>query len=122
MARILVVDDSSFQRKILSSLLEGTGHEVLFATNGSEGLDAIAKEKPDLIITDLLMPDMDGFAFLKETSAAGIAAPILILTSDIQTATRDRCIAMGAAGVMNKPVKRGDLVATVKKTLAAGKA
>lgn len=122
MARILIVDDSSFQRKILSSLFEGTGHEVIFATNGREGLVATAKEDPDLIITDLLMPDMDGFAFLGATASAGVRVPILILTSDIQTATRDRCLALGAAGVMNKPVKREDLVATVKKALVRGKA
>ena len=120
-ARILVIDDSSFQRKILTTLFEGSGHEILFATNGREGFIAAESNHPDLIITDLLMPDTDGFAFLRKTASAGIRSPILILTSDIQTATRDRCLALGAAGVMNKPAKKEDLTATVNRVLGTGK-
>ena len=122
MARILIIDDSSFQRRIISSLLEGSGHSILAATNGREGLDTAVRENPDLIITDLLMPDLDGFAFLREVKTAGIVTPVLILTSDIQTSTKDRCLALGAAGVMNKPVKKESLSEKVKQVLCTGKA
>lgn len=121
MARILIIDDSTFQRRILSSLLEETGHSVLEATNGREGLDTALREKPDLIITDLLMPELDGFSFLREAKKAGLATPFLILTSDIQTATRDRCLALGASGVLNKPVKKDSLSKMVNLMLTTGK-
>jgi len=121
MARILIIDDSTFQRKIVASILTGAQHEVITATNGREGLAAAKTQHPGLIITDLLMPDMDGFLFLQEAKAAGIVTPVLILTSDIQTATKDRCIALGAAGVMNKPVKKESLNEKVRQTLGAVK-
>jgi two-component system, chemotaxis family, chemotaxis protein CheY len=121
MARVLIIDDSSFQRRILSSLLEGLGHTVLTAVNGREGLYTAVREKPDLIITDLLMPDLDGFAFLREAKTAGVTMPVLILTSDIQTATKNKCLALGAAGVMNKPVKKESLSRMVQQVLCTGK-
>lgn len=121
MARILIIDDSTFQRKIVASILTAAQHEVITATNGREGLAAAKTQHPGLIITDLLMPDMDGFLFLQEAKAAGISTPVLILTSDIQTATKDRCIELGAAGVMNKPVKKESLNEMVRQTLGAVK-
>jgi twitching motility two-component system response regulator PilH len=121
MARVLIIDDSSFQRRILSSLLEGLGHTVLTGVNGREGLYTAVREKPDLIITDLLMPDLDGFAFLREAKTAGVTIPVLILTSDIQTATKNKCLALGAAGVMNKPVKTESLSGMVQQVLCTGK-
>jgi twitching motility two-component system response regulator PilH len=121
MARVLIIDDSSFQRRILSSLLEGSGHTILSAVNGREGLYTAVRQKPDLIITDLLMPDLDGFAFLREAKTAGVTIPVLILTSDIQTATKNKCLALGAAGVMNKPVKKESLSEMVQQVLCTGK-
>lgn len=121
MARILIIDDSTFQRKIVASILTADQHEVIAAANGREGLEAAKTQQPDLVITDLLMPDMDGFLFLKEAKAAGIGTPVLILTSDIQTATRDRCMALGAAAVMNKPVNRECLIGTVRQMLGTVK-
>jgi CheY-like chemotaxis protein len=120
MTRILIIDDSSFQRRILSSLLEGMDYTILVATNGNEGLDAALRERPDLIITDLLMPDLDGLAFLKKAKEAGLSMPIIILTSDIQTATRNRCVTLGAAGVMHKPVKKEELTQMVRQALDTG--
>ena len=122
MVRILIIDDSSFQRRILSSLLEEMGHTILVAANGNEGLDAALRESPDLIITDLLMPELDGLAFLKKAKDAGLCMPIIIVTSDIQTATRDRCLALGAARVLHKPVKKEGLAETVRQALDTGKA
>jgi len=120
MARILIIDDSTFQRKIVASILTADHHEVIAAADGREGLEAAKTQHPDLIITDLLMPDTDGFSFLKSVKAGGIGIPVLILTSDIQTATRDRCLALGAAGVLNKPVKRESLSEKVRQVLGAG--
>jgi len=118
MVCILIIDDSAFQRKIISSVLNGENHTVITATNGHEGLKKAVLEKPDLIITDLLMPEMDGGTFLSEVKNAGLSIPVIILTSDVQKVTRDRCLALGACGVLNKPVNREALLELIRTALS----
>lgn len=118
MVCILIIDDSAFQRKIISSVLNGENHTVITATNGHEGLKKAVQEKPDLIITDLLMPEMDGGTFLSEVKKAGLSIPVIILTSDVQKVTRDRCLALGAFSVLNKPVNREALLELIRTALS----
>lgn len=63
--KILIVDDSSFKRKALGYVIERHGHEVIEAGDGEEGLEKARSYRPDLIVSDLLMPKMDGFNFLR---------------------------------------------------------
>lgn len=118
MVCILIIDDSAFQRKIISSVLNGENHTVITATNGHEGLKKAVLEKPDLIITDLLMPEMDGGTFLSEVKKAGLSIPVIILTSDVQKVTRDRCLALGAFSVLNKPVNREAILELIRTALS----
>ncbi|MDD4483943.1 MAG: response regulator [Methanoregula sp.] len=118
MVCILIIDDSAFQRKIIASVLTGENHTVITATNGHEGLRKAVQEKPELIITDLLMPEMDGCTFLSEVKKAGLSIPVIILTSDVQKVTRDRCLALGASGVLNKPVNRDALLELIHAALS----
>jgi len=118
MVCILIIDDSAFQRKIISSVLNGENHTVITASNGHEGLKKAVLEKPDLIITDLLMPEMDGGTFLSEVKKAGLSIPVIILTSDVQKVTRDRCLALGAFSVLNKPVNREALLELIRTALS----
>ena len=66
MAKILIVDDSSFQRKKVKRLLEAKSHDVLVADNGELGLEMIVSHDPDWILLDVLMPNLDGFGFLQK--------------------------------------------------------
>ncbi len=66
LARILVVDDSSVVRRMLGLVLRDGGHQVSFAANGQEGLTATRAARPDLVISDLEMPVMDGISFLRQ--------------------------------------------------------
>ena len=118
MAKILVIDDSSFQRKIICSLLKEEGYELATAENGKEAIEHLRASPPDLVISDLLMPEFDGFYLLETMSACKLAIPTLILTSDIQKPTREKCYRMGAQGLINKPVNRETLLPAVKKILA----
>jgi len=118
MVKILVIDDSSFQRKIISSILKEEGYELLTAENGNDGMECISTAAPDLIISDLLMPEFDGFYLLEKMKEKTPAIPILILTSDIQKPTREKCYQMGARGLINKPVHKDTLLPAVKKILA----
>ncbi len=118
MTKILFIDDSSFQRRIVSDILRNAGYEPIVTDNGRNGIDLALNEKPDLLVTDLLMPDYDGYFVLKEAQACRLGIPILIVTSDIQDTTRDQCISLGAAGVVNKPVKKEVLLPAIAKVLS----
>lgn len=66
MAKILIVDDRPINREFLTTLLGYRGHHLLEATDGAEALDVVRAEHPDLIITDVLMPVMDGYEFVRK--------------------------------------------------------
>ncbi|MGB7789455.1 response regulator [Methanoregula sp.] len=118
MTRILVIDDSSFQRRIVTGILEEAGYDLSIAENGRDALSLAQKEAPDLLITDLLMPDFDGFYLLREARSHDLGIPILVLTSDIQDTTREQCLALGASGVVNKPVKKEIILSAVTHALS----
>ena len=117
MAHVLVIEDSSFQRKIISTVLKENGHEVTLAKNGKEGLGLAETARPDLIISDLLMPEIDGFQVLETLMQKELHIPAIILTSDIQKTTLNRCKSLGAAAVLNKPVNRDEVLAAVNEIL-----
>lgn len=117
MPKILTIDDSGFQRKIIASILEKEGYTVISAHNGKTGFDLASRESPDLVICDLLMPEMDGFGFLKLVQEKNLPLRVIILTSDIQKTTRQECLALGAIDVLNKPVTRETLIPRVKGVL-----
>jgi two-component system, chemotaxis family, chemotaxis protein CheY len=118
MTRILIIDDSSFQRRIVTGILRDAGYDVSFAENGRDGLESAKTDTPSLIITDLLMPEFDGFYLLKKARECDLGIPILVLTSDIQDSTREQCSSMGAAGLVNKPAKKDALLAAVTRILS----
>lgn len=120
MLRILIVDDSSFQRKILTGLLKDPGFEILVSESAADGIKQAGAQKPDVIITDLLMPDKDGFWFMNELHSRKIGTPVIIVTSDIQESTKEKCMAMGACSFLNKPVKKEDLYAAITAAVLGG--
>jgi two-component system chemotaxis response regulator CheY len=117
LAKILVIDDSSFQRKIISGVLTENGYQVTLAANGKEGVEHVGREQPDIIITDLLMPEYDGYWVLEHLNAQKRTIPVIILTSDIQTTTEKRCRELGVTAFLNKPVDKKQLISTVQNTL-----
>ncbi len=121
MAKILVIDDSRFQRRLISSVLEEAGYKVLTAGDGREGFTVALGESPDLVICDLLMPEIDGFNFLRMVREEGLGTPVLVFTSDIQKTTRDICLELGAFDVLNKPVDKGVLIPAVGRAIGSAK-
>ena len=118
MSRVLVTDDSQLTRRILRTILEAGGHEVMEAADGTIALDVIARDAPDCILLDLLMPGMDGFEVLGRLDEQGIKIPVIVITADIQETVRKKCMQMGAVGFLNKPPKEADLHAALKNALA----
>ncbi|MDO8841853.1 response regulator [Methanocalculus sp.] len=120
MATVLIIDDSSFQRTIIRKTLTEAGYPCIEADNGRSGLEKIEQSNPGIIIVDLLMPDIDGIEFLTILRKKGISIPIIVLTSDIQDATRKRCIELGASRFLNKPLRREELIPAIRQLLNSG--
>lgn len=117
---ILVVDDSALSRKrFLAKPLSDAGFEVTEAANGEEGLTAFKEGEFDCIITDLLMPVMDGFEFVEELAQLGCETPILVASADIQSTSRNKILEAGAAGFLNKPYSKDELLEKLAETITA---
>ena len=117
-ATILVVDDSVDTRDLIHLYLSGEGFAVLIAADGGEGLYRAKSESPDLIITDINMPNMDGHTLIRELRAVEAFAdtPIIALTAYGTEAAEEaeRC---GASAVFAKPMDFAELVSEVKRLL-----
>lgn len=102
--KVLIIEDDGFLASIYAQKLELEGFEVAFATNGEDGLKLAQKDKPDLILLDLLMPQMDGFEVLERVKAdpATKDIKVLVLSNLGQKDDVDRCLKLGAVGYMIK--------------------
>jgi two-component system chemotaxis response regulator CheY len=115
---IFIIDDSATVIMSLKTTLEMNGYTVESASNGKMALDKIASGfKPDLIITDLNMPIMNGLEFIKNVRQILKFTPILILTTESEQSKRDEAKKLGATGWLVKPVAGTDLINVVKKVL-----
>lgn len=101
---ILIADDSMSVRMYMRSILEKEGYSVAEAVNGVDALAKVEASKPDLLLLDLLMPQMDGIEVLAQLREKKIALPIIVITADVQDGVKDECILLGALTVVNKPV------------------
>ena len=105
---VLIVDDSQFMRKRVRQSLTCQGYSLVEAATGVAALAELEKRTFDCILTDLVMPDLDGFQLLAELQRRQVSTPVVVLTADIQKTTRDRCEQLGAC-VVQKPVQPGRL-------------
>ena len=117
MAKILLVDDSKFQRKCMSRMLCDLGHEVIQAENGEMGLQMVKSDKPEIVITDLLMPVMDGIGLLRGLKEENCTIPVVVVTADIQESSKQECLQLGAKAFLNKPHNTVDLEAALSQFL-----
>jgi twitching motility two-component system response regulator PilH len=118
MARILIVDDSLSARQGISQTVGDCGHETIVAANGLEALDLVAEQKPDCMVLDLLMPEMDGFDVLKMLKNRGLKIPVIVLSADIQETTRVECLKLGAFRFLNKPPMAAELMGAIREALS----
>lgn len=117
MARILVVDDSMFQRLTMTDILQRLGHETAEVETGNSALETLLDERFDLICCDLLMPDGTGEDVLAGLRERGDATPVVIVSANVQRAVRDRIEDLGARAFLNKPVDETDLASTTSEIL-----
>jgi two-component system chemotaxis response regulator CheY len=117
---ILTVDDSATIRELLLSELSGLGYRVTQAEDGINGLEMLALEPPDLIITDITMPRMDGIRFIQNVRGDERykATPILVLTTESDPDIKDRAKRAGATGWIVKPFDPRKLAEAIRKVTA----
>lgn len=118
--KILVIDDDAVIRLVVKRSLNKMGYDVEVAKNGEEGWEKISQEKPDLVITDIMMPKLGGLELLKliRTTPTTKALPVLCITGNEETETKQHAISLGATGWIQKPFHPETWGATLKKLLA----
>ena len=119
MARILVVDDSPSQLFGMQKIIERMGHEVLSATNGEEGVRAAKEQIPDLILMDVVMPELNGFQATRKISKDERTSHIPIIMVTTKNLQTDKVWGMrqGAKDYLVKPVAEKALTAAIKEYL-----
>lgn len=117
---ILTVDDSRTMREMLKFALLDADFEVLQAVDGVHGLEVLAQNEPDVIITDINMPNMDGFGFIEAVrrDARRNGTPILVLTTESDADKKQRARNAGATGWIVKPFDPVKLVNAVRRVAA----
>ncbi len=115
--RILVVDDEPSITELLSTALRYMGYQVATAATGMAALDAAARSSPDLIVLDVMLPDLDGFEVQRRLAADRLRVPILFLTARNSTEAKVQGLTMGADDYVTKPFSLEELVARVHAVL-----
>jgi CheY-like chemotaxis protein len=116
MARLLLIDDEAGALTWMKAALEQAGHEVRTAMNATEALDAVRRAMPDLVLADILMPDLDGFELADRVQRA---APVAVMFVSIARREAE-AILRGAAGYVHKPITAPELRAAVEHVLGRG--
>jgi DNA-binding response OmpR family regulator len=117
MERLLIVEDELPMRTALEDCLKAEGYRVLIAADGESGLERALKEKPDLVLLDIMMPKLDGFAVCSELRRLSNPVPVLMLTAKGQVEDRVSGLDAGADDYLVKPFSTDELLARVRALL-----
>lgn len=120
--KILIIDNEPHILLLVGGRLKANGYEVITALSGEQGLKRAAGEKPDLILLDYVMPEMDGEEVLRrlQAVAATKTIPVIMLTADVKNVKTQDYKLRGAADCIFKPFPPEELLGKVKKSLEAG--
>ena len=121
--RLAYIEDELEMIDLVRLILGRHGYTVLGANGGREGLELVRKEIPDLVLLDLMMPDMDGWDVYHQIKSDEHTRdiPVIVITAHIQKAIRQRCLDLGAAAFINKPPNEDELTYAVRKVLGVNK-
>jgi two-component system, sensor histidine kinase and response regulator len=123
--RILVAEDNPVNQAVARRLLRKRGHTVTIVDNGREALAALEKETFDLVLMDVQMPEMDGFAVAREIRKAEQGGqdhlPVIAMTAHAMKGDREECLAAGMDDYIAKPINREELRQVIERVMAARK-
>lgn len=115
MGKIVFCEDDPMIQKLIRAAFKASAHTIFIASDGAEGLAAIQRELPDVVFSDVSMPNLDGFQLGDALKADPATAkiPVIFMTASVQRAQIDEALRHGAAGVLPKPFTMADLRARV---------
>ena len=111
--KVLVVDDEPNIRDLLSASLRFAGHQVIAASNGTEAVNRIIENQPDIILLDVMLPDVSGFGVTKKIRSMGIETPILFLTARDDTEDKVTGLTVGGDDYVTKPFSLDEIMARI---------
>lgn len=117
MAKIMIVDDSDLSRRILRSILEADGHQVVEESDGLAALERYFLEQPELVVLDMTMKGMHGLEVLSKLRSMKIDARVIVGSADIQESTRELTTAAGARAFVQKPFTAEKVLPAVNAAL-----
>ena len=114
---VLIVEDSPTELRVITSALQGKGYTIITAADGEQAMDQITREKPDLIVLDIVLPKKNGFQVLRQVKSDPTlrGTKVILLSSKNQETDRVWGIRQGADEYMTKPFKNEELLAAVAK-------
>ena len=121
MFHILVADDDKNTRRLMQAVLQADGYDVITAENGEAALEAMEREKVDLVVLDIMMPKMDGYEFTKTLRAANNNLPILMVSAKQLPADRKRGFLAGTDDYMTKPIDEEEMLLRIRALLRRAK-
>lgn len=119
MKRALVIEDNENNMKLITFILEKAGYGTIRAENGRMGIELAIKERPDFILLDIQLPDMDGLEVLKELRRSEIndGIPIIAITSYAMSGDKERMIEAGCNGYIEKPIDPVNVIAQIREII-----
>ncbi|MBI2023244.1 response regulator [Candidatus Giovannonibacteria bacterium] len=116
--KILIIEDEPTHLEVMKSKLAREGYDVLAAMDGESGFEMIKTGKPDLVLLDMILPKMDGFAILERMKTENISIPVIVVSNSGQPVEIDRAMALGAKDyVVKAEFSPADVLEKVKKQL-----
>jgi len=117
--KILIIEDNEQNLYLMTFILENNGYEVAQARDGREGIESAGQVKPTLILLDIQLPVMDGYAVARELKSNPALAdvPIVAVTSYAMAGDREKCLSAGCVGYITKPINPETFVAEIEKYL-----
>lgn len=119
MKRVLVIEDNQDNMKLITFILEKNGFKTITAENGKKGIELALKEKPDFILLDIQLPDMDGVHVLEIIRKSEIGGKITVIafTSYAMVGDRERLLQAGCNGYIEKPIDPETIIAEIKRVV-----
>lgn len=117
MTKVLVIDDQDNTRRTVREMLERGGYEIMEASNGKEGLQRIEQDPPDAVVSDILMPEMEGIETIRTIAKLKPGLPVIAITASKGMPYLDAAQRLGAVKGLYKPFSQAELLSALKEVL-----
>lgn len=114
---VLIVDDEEHMRFFVGSVLKKSGYEVVYSSNGHEAIDQLQNNPVDLVVTDLIMPEMDGMDFYQSIKEARHLCKVIVISGSLTPNIKQHLLDQGVHACLDKPIKIADLNDAVTSAL-----